>query len=114
MATSPEYIEFVCDSVRTAFSGDVRHKKMFGEYMVYVNDKPLVLVCDDTAFVKMLPCLADLMADAPQSYPYSPEKYPGAKLHYILDVEDRELTGQVIRALEEVVPVPRPKKPKRQ
>ncbi|MDR1796414.1 MAG: hypothetical protein LBR44_03065 [Clostridiales Family XIII bacterium] len=36
MATSPEYIEFVCDSVRTAFSGGVRYKKMFGEYMIYV------------------------------------------------------------------------------
>ncbi|MGN0560765.1 MAG: hypothetical protein ACI4K8_06895 [Candidatus Fimenecus sp.] len=25
---------------------------MFGEYMVYVNDKPILMVCDNTVFVK--------------------------------------------------------------
>ena len=36
MATTVEYIEFVCEQARGAW--DVRYKKMFGEYMVYVND----------------------------------------------------------------------------
>jgi DNA helicase-2/ATP-dependent DNA helicase PcrA len=34
--------------------GAVRYKKMFGEYMVYVNEKPILLVCDNTVFVKIL------------------------------------------------------------
>ena len=37
MATTQDYIQFVCESVGGGY--DVRYKKMFGEYMVYVNDK---------------------------------------------------------------------------
>jgi len=113
MATAPEYVEYVCAAVARAYPGAVRSKKMFGEYMVYVNDKPLVLVCDDTAFVKMLPCLDGLMATAETGYPYSPAKYPGVKEHYILDLDDQVLTGRVLAALAAVVPVPKPRRPKR-
>ena len=56
MATSVEFIEYVCEQIRGV--GEVRHKKMFGEYMVYVNDKPVLLVCNDTVFVKPLETLA--------------------------------------------------------
>ena len=106
MATSLEYIEFVVESM--AHSGDVRYKKMFGEYMVYVNDKPIVLVCDDTAFVKILPCLDGLMENAGRGFPYN-----GAKEHYILDIDDRDLMERVIAALEAVTPLPKPKKPRK-
>lgn len=33
MATSTEYIEFVCDQI--IGTGEIRYKKMFGEYMIY-------------------------------------------------------------------------------
>ncbi|GHU90465.1 hypothetical protein FACS1894202_10300 [Clostridia bacterium] len=102
MATTPDYIEFVAE--RLAFTGNVRYKKMFGEYMVYVNEKPLVLVCDDTAFVKMLPCLDTLMPDAERGIPYT-----GAKEHYILDIENTDLVGCVIAELGKVTPIPKPK-----
>ena len=105
MATSPEYITFVCDQVRGDW--DIRHKKMFGEYMVYVNDKPVLLVCDNTVFVKQLPCIEGLMA-AEKGFPYN-----GAKEHYILDVEDTELAKQVIAELEIVTPIPKPKPKKK-
>ena len=53
MATSKEYIEFVCEQL--AGTENVRYRKMFGEYMVYVNDKPTLLVCDNTVMVKNCP-----------------------------------------------------------
>jgi len=62
MATTKDYIEYVCEQVRGA--GTLRYRKMFGEYMVYCNEKPVLLVCDDTVFVKMLPELDALMAGA--------------------------------------------------
>lgn len=102
MATTQGYIEFVAE--RLAFVGNVRYKKMFGEYMVYINEKPLVLVCDETAFVKKLPCLDALMADAERGFPYN-----DAKEHYILDVENSELTKLVIEELDKVTPMPKPK-----
>lgn len=105
MATTQDYVEFVCDQVRGEW--DLRYKKMFGEYMVYVNDKPVLQVCDNTVFVKQLDCIAGLMAEAEKGYPYE-----GAKEHYILDVEDQEHTGKVIAALEAVIPIPKPRKKK--
>ena len=105
MATTQDYIEFVCEQVRGEWN--LRYCKMFGEYMVYVNDKPVLLVCDNTVFVKELDCIQDLMTNAAKGH-----LYEGAKEHYILDVEDTALAQKVIAELEKVTPVPKPKKKK--
>ena len=89
MATSKEYIDYVCEQVEGF--GDLRYKKMFGEYMVYLNDKPVLLVCDNTVYVKKLPELAELLQDAPCGLPYE-----GTKEHYILDIEDRNLLARLL------------------
>ena len=102
MATSLDYIEYVAE--QAADCGMVRYKKMFGEYMVYIDEKPILLVCDNTVFVKILPCIETLMADAERGFPYN-----GAKQHYILDIENRELTMLVAAELVEVTPLPKPK-----
>jgi TfoX/Sxy family transcriptional regulator of competence genes len=102
MATSQDYIEYV--AAQAAGCGLIRYKKMFGEYMVYVNDKPLLLVCDNSVFVKILPCLDGLMADAERGFPYN-----GAKEHYVLDIDNTEQTRLVIAALAEVTPLPKPR-----
>jgi len=60
---------------------------MFGEYMVYVNDKPVLLVCDDTVFVKILPETQTLLPNADKGFPYD-----GAKKHFVLDIDNRELS----------------------
>jgi TfoX/Sxy family transcriptional regulator of competence genes len=105
MATSPDFIEFVCDQI--AGVGEIRSRKMFGEYMIYVNDKPILLVCDDTVFVKMLDELKDIMQGAEVGNPYD-----GAKLHYILDIDNRDLARQAIAILEPITPLPKPRKKK--
>ena len=102
MATSQEYIEFVCEQLASTETENVRYKKMFGEYMVYVNDKPVLLVCDNTVFVKKLPELKELMSGAECGVPYD-----GAKEHYILDIENRELTAKAVEILEQITPVPK-------
>lgn len=63
MATSADYLTFVLEKLPPL--GVVRSRKMFGEYMVYFNEKPVLLVCDNTTFVKKLPVLDNLMHDAP-------------------------------------------------
>ena len=50
MATSVEFIEYVCDQI--IGTGKIRYQKMFGEYMVYVDEKPILIVCDHTVYVK--------------------------------------------------------------
>ena len=102
MASSLEFVNYVCDQVSGC--GEVRMRKMFGEYMVYVNDKPLLLICDNTVFVKRLPELEELMKDAPLDAPY-----PGAKAHYVLDIDNAQLAQAVVSALEPVTPLPKPR-----
>ena len=105
MATTKDYIEYACERLHGA--GGLRYRKMFGEYMVYVNDKPVLLVCDNTVFVKKLPELDVLMEQAGCGLPYE-----GAKEHYILDIDDNDLARQVVAVLEAVTPLPKPKKKK--
>ena len=107
MATTPDYIEFVCEQISGA--GDIRYRKMFGEYMVYVNDKPLLLVCDNTVFVKILPELDGLMEGAERALPYD-----GAREHYVLDIEDVEKALAVIAVLEPITPLPKRRSRKKQ
>ena len=102
MATSADFMEFVCEQVKDC--GSIRYRKMFGEYMVYVNDKPIFLVCDNTVFVKIRSELDKLMQCAEKGFPYD-----GAKEHYILDIENTELVKKVSEILEPITPVPKKK-----
>ena len=103
MATSQEYIEFVCEQIRG--TGAVRYRKMFGEYMVYVNDKPLLLVCNNTVYVKKLAALLPLLENADCGIPYD-----GAKEHYILDIDNAPLCREVIAVIEPITPMPKKKR----
>jgi len=103
MPSNPDYIEFVCEQIRS--TGDIRFRKMFGEYMIYLNDKPLFLVCDNTVYVKMFDEIKELMIDAAKGYPYS-----GAREHYILDIDNREFCENIIQTIEPLLVMPKPKK----
>ena len=99
MATSSEYVTFVCEQIHGY--GDVRCRQMFGEYMVYLNDKPIFMVCDNTVYVKQLPVLADLLSDAQTGSPND-----GAKPHYLIDPTDASLLNRLVPLLEAHTPVP--------
>lgn len=103
MATSVDFIEFVCEQIHGEYT--VGYRKMFGEYMVYINEKPILLVCDNCVFVKKLPQMQNLLRDAQTGIPYN-----GAKEHYILDIENTSLVEQVISVLECITPLPKRKK----
>ncbi|MGL4606640.1 MAG: DUF1801 domain-containing protein [Eubacteriaceae bacterium] len=106
MGTSVEFIEYVCDQIEGI--GSIRYRKMFGEYMVYVNDKPVLLVCDNVVYVKQLESIAEKMKEAPKGFPYN-----GAKEHYILEIDNREFSQEIILMLEKEIPIPKPRKPKK-
>jgi len=99
MSTTQDYIEFVFDQIDTKFNK--RYRKMFGEYMMYINDKPVLLICENTVYVKELHCIKYLISEDNKGFPYN-----GAKEHYIIDVEDRELLNNIIEILEKVIPIP--------
>ena len=102
MATSVDFINYVCDQI--AGVGEIRYRKMFGEYLIYVNEKPLITVCNNTAFIKKLECIEELMEGTEIGFPYK-----DAKEHYILDIDNSELSKIVVRKVEEVTPLPKKK-----
>ena len=107
MASDIDFVNYVMDQIKDA--GLVTCKKMFGEYMVYINQKPVVLVCDNTAFVKKLDCVRLLLENSETGYPYN-----GAKEHYVLDLDDREKLIEVVTEIEKVTPIPKKKNNKKQ
>ena len=92
MACTLDYIDFVCSQLQGV--GVIRTRKMFGDWCIYVDEKPVILACDNLCYVKMLPELADMMNGAWTGYPYD-----GAKEHYILDIEHGEEAMRVVQAL---------------
>lgn len=103
MACSTDFIQFVCDTL--ASLGEVRSRKMMGDYVIYVNEKCVITACDNNAYVKKLPCIAELMAEAECGCPYL-----GAKEAYILDFADTRKTLKVIETLWDKLPYPKSKK----
>jgi len=105
MATSVDFINYVCEQLDGI--GLITYKKMFGEYMVYLNEKPVIIVCENTAFVKKLECIKEYMDSASVGFPYN-----GAKEHYILDIDNSDLCKKVVLEIEKVTQVPKKKKQK--
>lgn len=105
MATSVDFIEYVCEQIKGI--GSIRYRKMFGEYLIYVNELPLMVVCDNTVYVKKMACIEKMMRDKITGYPYQ-----GAKEHYILDMEQVEFNKQILKELEQVIPLPKSKNKK--
>lgn len=103
MACSKEYIEFVCQQL--APLGEVRFRKMMGDYVIYLNEKCIITACDNIAYIKKLECLAPLMADAETGHPYE-----GAKECYILDLAESRHTRHIISTLWDALPFPKKKK----
>lgn len=107
MSTRVETMEFLTDQL-SALPG-IRTRKMFGEYCLYLDDKPVAFVCDDELFVKP--------TGAGREYIGEPEEapaYPGSKMYFRVGGdhwENREwLTGLIDVTASELLP-PKPKKP---
>ena len=103
MACSTHYIDSICEALSPL--GVVRSRKMMGDYVIYVNEKCVITACNNIAYVKKLPCIADLMTDAECGCPYE-----GAKEAYILDFTASYKVLKVIEALWNNLPFPKSKK----
>ncbi len=103
MATSLDFINYVCEQLNGI--GSITYKKMFGEYMVYLNCKPVIIVCDNIAFVKKLDVISEMMQNAEVGFPYK-----GAKEHYVLDIDNADFYKDIVIKIEEVTPIPKSKK----
>jgi DNA transformation protein len=108
MATSASTMEYLLDQLRGA--GPVSSRRMFGEYCLYYDGRPVGLVCDEQLYLKPTDAGRALLREVKEGPPF-----PGAKLHFLLsadDWEDRQLLAHLVRATFEALPPPKaPRKP---
>ena len=87
------------DDLLAACGPGVTAKAMFGEYCVYLDGKPVALVCDDRLFLKPTAAGRELLPDAEEASPY-----PGAKPHLVVPPEAWANLPEVLRATFAALP----------
>jgi TfoX/Sxy family transcriptional regulator of competence genes len=113
VASSPEFLDYVCDQLRSA--GPISHRRMFGEYAIYYDGKVVALVCGDQLYLKPTDAGRALIGTPREAPPY-----PSAKPYFLVsgELDDPDLMAQLVRATARELPLPKPKpvrepKPKR-
>ncbi len=107
MASDKVFIEFITGQMESA--GFISHRQMFGEYVIYCNNKVVALVCDNKLFVKPTAGGRAYIGTVVEAPPY-----PGAKLSFLIgdECEDQEWLSGLIRLTAQELPLPKPKRKK--
>ena len=104
MATLAATIAHITD---TLLPLTLTHKRMFGEYALYLDGVVVAFVCDNTLFIKPAPSAIALLPDTPHG-----PAYPGSKDYIIASelLDDPDLCARVLCAVATDAPPPKPKK----
>lgn len=104
MASTQTFVDYVIEQAH--LPGRLTHRKMFGEYALYVDGKVVAFVCDNQVFLK--PTAA---AEALITQPVTGQPYPGAKPHLQVSdlVEDRDTFQRLLAVTANSLPAPKPK-----
>jgi TfoX/Sxy family transcriptional regulator of competence genes len=108
MASNQSTVDFLTEQMSNA--GEIRSRKMFGEYAIYCNEKVVALVCDNQLFVKPTDRGTTIVGKENTAPPY-----PGAKPYLLISEDywdDREWMSTLIAETADVLPLPKPKKKK--
>ena len=74
----------------------ITHRKMMGEYILYIHGRIAAYVCDDRLLVKPVAAAKRLLPDAPMEAPY-----PGAKeMLLVEDTDDRVLMERLLKKIK--------------
>lgn len=86
-------------------------KKMFGEYTLYLREKPVALICDNRLFIKPAKTVRQLLGSSAVEAP----PYPSARPHFLIaEPRNREKILPLLEAAFAELPFPRTKKNKPQ
>lgn len=106
MASSQTLVDFICEQLSGV--GEIRYRKMFGEYGIYCNDIYYAMVCDDNFLVKITDAGKEYLKDYQTALPYE-----GAKPCFLItDLDNREALAEITRITCQNLPTPKPKKKK--
>ena len=105
MASDLDFVEFVVDQIENA--GAIRYRKMFGEYVLYCENKVVALICDNQLFVKPTKAGKSFIGNVIEA-----PAYPGAKPSFLIEeqVDDKKWLSSLVKLTAEELPEPKPKK----
>lgn len=108
MASDLSFVDYVVDQMDNA--GEIRYRKMFGEYAVYCDEKVTALICDNQLFIKPTEAGRAFIGDPVEAPPY-----PGAKNSFLIEdkMDDREWLSHLVSITANELPMPKPKKKKK-
>ncbi len=103
MATTDEYMEYVCGQLELVENFACR--KMFGEYALYSCGKVFGGIYDNRLMIKITEAGKSLLGDCQCELPYE-----GAKPMFLPDcIEDKEFLAEIVRQTCKDLPLPRQK-----
>lgn len=108
MASKQSTAEFIAEQLHEL--GNIRHRKMFGEYALYVDEKVVALICDDKLFLKPTSEVEDLLKEVEEAPPYA-----GAKNYFLISEDywdDKEYLKEIFQKTADFLPRPKLKKKK--
>lgn len=105
MATDRAFFDYVIEQL--ALGERLTHKRMFGEYALYVDGKVVAFACDDSLFIKPNAAVARLHPQLPQR-----PIFPGSKDYALADelLDDGEALRALFIASFEALPEAKAKK----
>ena len=104
MATSKQYLEYITEQLSKA--GEISHRAMMGEYLIYYREKVIGGLYDNRFLVKNTKSASALLPGAPREIPYE-----GAtkSMICVADVEDTEFIHSLLEALYAELDFPKKK-----
>jgi DNA transformation protein len=110
MPSQKSNIDYLLEQISQA--GQVSARAMFGEYAIYCRGKVVALFCDDQLVVKPTKDGQVFLEQVTTAPPY-----PGARPHFLITGEkwdDADWLSQLVRITADALPMPKPKKWKKE
>lgn len=108
MGSKQQTADFIVDQLSPV--GQIRAKRMFGEFGLYCGDVFFGLICDDRLFVKPTEIGRQFIGKPIEGIPY-----PNARPHFLLDdkIDNGPWLCDVVRAtVQELATLKKPKRKK--
>ncbi len=105
MSSDPGFVEHVVEQI--GLGGELVHKRLFGEWGLWLEGKIVALVCEDQLLLKPTPAGRALLGGDPPGV----EPYPEAKPWFLVeDLDDGEALRKLLRTTFDALPTPKRKR----
>ena len=106
MASDKAYLDFILDQLSSL--GEIAHRPMMGEYILYYQGKTVGGIYDDRYLLKPTKNVLQLAEESGMP-PVMELPYEGAREMLAPDPDDRERLCELVRAAAEDLPAPKKK-----